>query len=371
MRRIRTTLGCAVILLLLTACAAGKDKKAEEAAKAEAFQRSRTLYADAALIEKESVPGEARVPEENGQGAEEEQDPDFDIPFLGFDPGPAGLIKDSYILDEAHGEVFAWYPDDLVPGETYPLVLALNCTNGNPEAEVRTNGWDVVAREDRLIVVSPNYNDSVTHPEAAYIKSVVDDAINRFPVDTQRIYSTGFSNGGAFSAVLAGTYPGLFAGIAGMGWLDALPDAASAPMTPFVLIQGSQENPTTTASGATAVIDDEKNGIRDLFACNGIYSTATTPDYDVTPYWGYVPESVEVLYPFYTESDPFGYGAHFVSGVKWTISCYTTPGYRYPTAKLILVDGAGHVPHTFSARIAWNTLKHFRRLPDWTIVEED
>lgn len=54
---------------------------------------------------------------------------------------------DTYVLDQ-HGTVYAYLPQILKDGESYPLVIALNCTTGDPQGEVTGNGWDTIAAEE-------------------------------------------------------------------------------------------------------------------------------------------------------------------------------------------------------------------------------
>lgn len=66
-----------------------------------------------------------------------------------------------------------------------------------------------------------------------YIKQVL--------VDTERIYSTGFSNGGAASAALTRGYPQYFAAISAMGWMvdiDNKNNVFGRYDMPFQVVQG-------------------------------------------------------------------------------------------------------------------------------------
>ena len=58
---------------------------------------------------------------------------------------------DTYALDQ-HGTVYAYLPQILKDGESYPLVIALNCTTGDPQGEVTGNGWDTISAEENIIV---------------------------------------------------------------------------------------------------------------------------------------------------------------------------------------------------------------------------
>ena len=253
---------------------------------------------------------------------------------------------DTYVLDQ-HGTVYAYLPQILKDGESYPLVIALNCTTGDPQGEVTGNGWDTIAAEENIIVVAPTYNDYATWSETGYIKTVIDDAIERYPINTRRIYATGFSNGGALSGALASVYPDLLAGISAMGWMIPVRDRSATELKiPFLLIQGTQEFTQPTFSGAMAVMEDEKEALRDFFARNDLFHAEQAPDYDATPYWGYPADRVMKEHPVYR--DMFSSCVH-KGDVEWTISQYFHPDYRYPLAELILVENAGHVQHSCNA----------------------
>lgn len=271
----------------------------------------------------------------------------------------------TYTLDQ-HGTVFAYLPQTLEGGKTYPLVIALNCTTGHPQGEVMGNGWDTIVAEENIIVVAPTYNDYATWSETGYIKRVIDDAIERYPVDIHRIYATGFSNGGALSGALAATYPHLLAGIAAMGWMIPLRNNHSTEKIPFLLIQGTREFTRQTATGAIAVMEDEQGALRDLFARNGLFSAEQTPDYDRTPYWGYPATETSTEYPTYR--DIFSSDVHN-GDVAWTISRYFCSDDRYPLAELILVENAEHIPHSCNAIYVWDFFRHFARADDGSIIE--
>ena len=71
----------------------------------------------------------------------------------------------------------------------------------------------------------------------------------------------------------------------------------------------------------------------------------------------------------YTDDDPRGGSPKSREKVPWQISRYYADGYSHPLAELILVDGAGHVPHSCNARFAWNFFCRFRRAEDGTLQE--
>lgn len=103
----------------------------------------------------------------------------------------------------------------------------------------------------------------------------------------RRVYSTGFSNGGAASVALTRDYPQYFAAISAMGWmvdLDNRDGVFEGYGMPFQVVQGNGEFTVRTASGAMAVTQDEQESARSLMLYNEMLSASVQPDYDQTPY---------------------------------------------------------------------------------------
>lgn len=274
----------------------------------------------------------------------------------------------TYKLD-SHGIIYSYLPVNIDNTKKYPLVMAMCCTTGNPQAEVKTNGWDKIVEEEDIIVISPTYNNYVTYSETNYIKLVIDDAIHRYPIDIERIYSTGFSNGGALSVAMVSTYPKLLAGISAMGWMIGMNHRSSKAKIPFMLIQGTNEY-TQKISSNNAIMDDEITALKDLFTYNDMKEKDIEPDYYSVPYWGYKPDEKESVYPEYTDYDLYGHSAKKRSGVEWQINRFYMDGYKNPFAELILVEGSNHIPHDCNARFAWDFFKKFKRTIDGELIED-
>ncbi|MBQ6289759.1 MAG: hypothetical protein IJK71_11005 [Clostridia bacterium] len=266
---------------------------------------------------------------------------------------------------ENRNEVFAWIPEGL-PAEPVPMVLAMNCTNGNPQAEVKTNGWDVLCAEEGFIVIAPEYRDSASYEETDYLRMVIEQAVSRYPVDPSRVYATGFSNGGAAAIALASEYPELIAGISAAGWLVEVKNTEGL-LTPFQVLKGTEEFTVRNGQGDMELMEDEKNALRTLFEMNRMPSGET--DYHAVPYWGYRPDRQESIWPEYKDYHYYGGSGIPQSNVEWQISDYCLEGYEAPFAQLVLIEGADHTPHDYHARIAWDFFSRFSRNTDGTITE--
>lgn len=221
----------------------------------------------------------------------------------------------------SHGEIFTYISPKISAGEKVPLVLAMNCTTGNPEAEVLTNGWLSLCAEEKLIVVA-----------------------------------------------LASECPKKITAISAAGWMIGARKTSHGFLVPFQVLQGTREYTERNAGGNMEIMDDEKIAVRDLFTMNKM--KRGNPDYSRTPFWGYAADRTYEIFPEYTDYDPYGNNAEKKSGVRWTVSDFYKEGYKNPFAEFVLIDGAAHIPHSYHAKIAWEFFSHFSRNENGEIVEE-
>lgn len=276
------------------------------------------------------------------------------------------LKREQYYL-RGNEPIYAYLPAEMDSlNRSLTMILDLNCTTGNPQAEVKTNGWDQLVDQEKLIVIAPTYNDYATYSECNYLKKVIDDAVSRYPIDVSRIYSVGFSNGGATSVALASSFPHLFAGIAAMGWMVS-PQQTRDLTIPFMVIQGTREYTSRNFKGQMMIMRDEREALADLMASDDI--STDTPDYGRSPYWGYPSDYQETITPDYNDYDPYGHSKHHQTTKKWQINRYFKDGFHYPFAELVLVEDAPHIPHDYNARLAWDFLKSFKRNSSGHIIE--
>lgn len=277
------------------------------------------------------------------------------------------MKQEKYYL-RSNDPIYAYLPANMdLTDKPFPMVLDLNCTTGNPQAEVKTNGWDQLVDREKLIIIAPTYDDYATYGECDYLKDVIDDAVSRYSVDPSRIYSVGFSNGGATSVALASSFPHLLAGIAAMGWMVS-PQQTRDLTVPFMVIQGTREYTSSNFKGQMMIMRDEREALADLMASNGI--STDMPDYGRAPYWGYPSDQQETIVPDYNDYDPYGHSRHHQTTKKWQINRYFKNSFNRPFAELVLVEDAPHIPHDYNARLTWDFLKYFRRGTNGQITEK-
>jgi len=255
------------------------------------------------------------------------------------------------------GETGFIYATDEVLNHTekkVPLIVAMCGTGHDTRKDAQDMGWIDKAQKEGFIVLAPNYNNASTYSETDTIASVIEYIIQNYPVDKTRVYSTGFSNGGAMSVALCRDYPQLFAGIAAFGWMVDMPDKNDVYATydmPFQLIQGTKEYTYQTDSGAMAVMRDEQQALRALFLMNEMIEES--PNYMSVPYWGYKADK--------TSTSEF-------DGIKWSFSNFYKNGYSSPFAQLVLIENADHILNKYEAEVAWEFLKKYARNEQGKII---
>lgn len=126
-------------------------------------------------------------------------------------------------------EYYAHLPPSIPPGYKLPLVLVLHGMGSTAASMIYETGWSEKSNERGFIAVYPeatrpypnrkasfifnpqSWNDGSGRfqsginavDDIAFLKLVIDDCISRYPVDTDRIFITGFSNGACMSFLAA------------------------------------------------------------------------------------------------------------------------------------------------------------------------
>lgn len=281
-----------------------------------------------------------------------------------LDSEPANKISESLRMDNfkmPNGKTVYYYVPEAVknaPDKKVPLVLFMCGTTCDPVDNCVDSGWLGQAEKENFIVISPDYNNYSTYGETDYLISTVEYMLENYPVDRTKIYSTGFSNGGAASVALTRDYPQYFAAISAMGWMVDLDDKDGVfgkYDMPFQVVQGDGEFTEKTSTGAVRVMNDEVNAIRSLMLYNEMISEDSAVDYDETPYWGYAPDETRVF---------------SLGGWDWSVCEYYKDGFTSPFAELITVNDPKHQPRDGEAEIAWEFFRHFSRDENGKIVSD-
>ena len=103
----------------------------------------------------------------------------------------------------------------LPPGEDNeprPVVINLHGLTSNIDQQVAITGFESLAEREKFVVLTPQALGNPTEwtaamtpddPDVAFIESMLDEVAAAACVDTARVYSTGISDGGIMSSILA------------------------------------------------------------------------------------------------------------------------------------------------------------------------
>ena len=146
-------------------------------------------------------------------------------------------------------------PQNIRPDEQLPVVIALHGLGGDANAMLNATDWRGAVERDRFIAVFPqgvanSWNMGPCCPPAnllqiddfAYLDAVVTQVTTPPEVDAERLYLTGFSNGGIMSYAVVCARPGVYAALAPMSGSNV---SGCAPTQPISLLHQHGDPDTT------------------------------------------------------------------------------------------------------------------------------
>jgi polyhydroxybutyrate depolymerase len=127
-------------------------------------------------------------------------------------------------IDGVKREYIVHLPPNFTSQKKLPLVLVFHGGGGTAQNSIQFYGMNAIADTANFIVVYPNgikkgWNDGRevkkhSQDDIGFIRQLLQRLSQDYPVDEQRIFSTGISNGGFFSFTLALRLPDKFRAIA-------------------------------------------------------------------------------------------------------------------------------------------------------------
>ena len=245
-------------------------------------------------------------------------------------------------------------------GKKVPLLFCFHGGGDSAFCMTSVSGWFRVAAKYNFLLISVEHHMNSTATE---VVAVLNQLKDNYPVDTEQVYSTGFSMGGCKSWDLFQEYPKLFAGVAPM----------SATFEVGCNVFGQEVGPINRDTVVpTFYVGGEITPLPELpfqaqkcidrvayvFDVNKVVA-----NYDVTleekdtwknPIYGIYGDAV------YRIADP-SRGSVLTLNLFESKNgcCYTVFGS---------VDNQGHEVRHHSCEHAWKFLQNFRRLPDGTIT---
>jgi polyhydroxybutyrate depolymerase len=121
-------------------------------------------------------------------------------------------INGSFLFDGINRSWTVYLPVGYTTGESLPLVLALHGYTQTGQNIMQFSGFNSIADTGNFVVVYPNgvsnswnvgFSGGSTADDVGFLSALIDTLHQRYNIDLNRVYSTGFSNGGFMSYRLA------------------------------------------------------------------------------------------------------------------------------------------------------------------------
>lgn len=169
----------------------------------------------------------------------------FLLPIL-IVPIAVSQVNSSFIHDGINRSWTVYLPLDYHAGETLPLVIALHGLTQNGQIMMQFSGFNAMADTGRFVAVYPNgignawnvgFSGGSTADDVGFLSALIDTLYGRYHIDLNRVYSTGFSNGGFMSYRLACELGDRFAAIAPVsGTMTGQAALSCSPFRPMPLM---------------------------------------------------------------------------------------------------------------------------------------
>ena len=138
--------------------------------------------------------------------------------MIGLPARSQHLIAKQVSVDGYDRQYFLFSPTGLEEGKKYPLVIVMHGGGGKAKQMADFSGFNPLAESEKFLVLYPNgyhkgWHDGRVAPsikayaqnidDVKFIQSVIEETERGYPVDSQRIFATGISNGAIMALHLA------------------------------------------------------------------------------------------------------------------------------------------------------------------------
>lgn len=255
----------------------------------------------------------------------------------------------------------AYYNEQIMEeGKKVPLLFCFHGGGDSAMCMTSVSGWYRVANMYNFLLISVEHHMNSTATE---MQTVLAHLIEKYPVDTEQIYSTGFSMGGCKSWDMFQEYPKVFAGVAPM----------SATFEVGCNVFGQEVGPFNHDTIVpTFYVGGEVTPLPELpFQAQKCIDRVR-----------YVFEVNDVIADYPVKLEEKDTWANPIYGIDGDTVCKIADPSRNSVLTLNLfeskngccytifgsVDNQSHEVRHHSCENAWKFLRQFRRLPDGTIV---
>jgi predicted peptidase len=139
---------------------------------------------------------------------------------------------------------------DATSGTKYPLIVYFHSASGTSMAFA---SFRQIARSDALLKANDKYPAIILYPHVpsqtvtwqqmiGAVNDLVSQIIDEYPIDTDRVYALGFSDGGYGALSIGVRFPERFAAVAEIsGYYNNLDDLCNLKDTPVYVYHGDQD----------------------------------------------------------------------------------------------------------------------------------
>jgi poly(hydroxyalkanoate) depolymerase family esterase len=209
------------------------------------------------------------------------------------DHGPGRFLSGEY-ANAAGTRSYRLYIPTSYTGEPMPLIVMLHGCNQSPEDFAAGTRMNLIAEKKGCLVLYPGQSSQANtsgcwnwfkredqargRGEPSLLAGMTRDVMAHWAVDGQRVYAAGLSAGGAMAAVLAVTYPELFAAVGihsglACGAAQDLPSALAAmrgmPPMPMAGVGATAATNGSTAASTVPTIVFHGDRDRTVHPSNG------------------------------------------------------------------------------------------------------
>mgnify|MGYP001221794096 FL=1 len=176
--------------------------------------------------------------------------------------GNVGLFYQTTFFDGLSRDYIMYIPNSYEENESLPIVFNLHGGSGTADEHINyVSDMRGLSDSEKFILVYPQASsDSNGIPiwnlggvnskatdvdDVGYISHLIDKISEFYSVDKDRVYVTGFSNGGYLSFELAcklSSRIAAFASVAGHMFIDTFDECSPTHPTPFLSINGTEDN---------------------------------------------------------------------------------------------------------------------------------
>lgn len=159
--------------------------------------------------------------------------------FLTLTGSLKSQINGNFIFDGINRTWIVYLPANYNTGDSFPLLLALHGLTQTGQSIMNFSGFNAIADTGNFVVVYPDgINNSwnvglsggSTANDVGFISALIDTLHQRYAINLNRVYATGFSNGGFLSYKLACELGNRIAAIAPVS--GTMTDASFSACTP-------------------------------------------------------------------------------------------------------------------------------------------